>query len=123
MSVQYIAPTKRRSMSKARRVRIFLRDNGVCCICSRQIRHGEPWIIEHPDPVALGGSDDDEHLHPAHEKCRRVKDKEDIARIAKRNRIIDSGYVGEGKRKSRPMPGTRASGWKRKMSGEWVRRE
>ena len=123
MTVQYIAPTKRRSMSKARRVRIFLSRNGICCICTRQIRQGEAWIIEHPDAVALGGSDNDEDLHPAHEKCRRVKDKDDAAKIAKRNRIIDSGYVGEGKRKMRPMPGSRASGWKRTFRYGWVRRD
>lgn len=120
--LEYIAPTKRRAMTKARRVRIFLRDNGMCCLCTRQIRRGEAWIIEHPDAVALGGSDDDKDLHPAHETCRRVKDKEDAAKIAKRNRIVDQGYAGEGKRKGRPIPGSKSSGWKHRMNGQWERR-
>lgn len=92
-TVTFIPPTKRKAMNKARRTRIFLSRNGVCCLCNVQIRDGEPWIIEHPEAVNLGGSDNDADLWPAHETCRRVKDKADRKLIADRNTKIDRGYA------------------------------
>lgn len=47
MTLQFIAPTKRRSMTKARAARIFLDANGICCNCGLQIRQGEQWFVEH----------------------------------------------------------------------------
>lgn len=91
----YIAPTERRAMTKQRRVRIFLSRNGKCWRCGVQIRaHVDRWIIEHPEALNLGGSDNDAELWPAHERCGIEKTKEDAAKIAKRNSIIDSGYAG-----------------------------
>lgn len=100
--VEYIAPTKRRSMSKQRRVKIYLSRNGICWNCRQQIRTGEKWFIEHPDAVNLGGSDKDEDLWPAHvKKCKREKDAADAKLIAKRNAIIDKDCVDRPKR---PFP-------------------
>jgi hypothetical protein len=120
--VEYIAPTKRRSMSKQRRTRIFLSRNGVCCLCGFQIRaHAEDWFIEHPEAINLGGSDDDADLHPAHVRCKPAKDAADAALIAERNSVIDK-HCADAPRKSRPMPGSKASGWKKPMNGPAVRR-
>lgn len=121
--IQYIAPTPRRPMTKQRRVRIFLSRNGVCCHCTVQIRaHIDDWFIEHPEAVNLGGSDDDADLWPAHVKCKPVKDAADAALIADRNSFIDKNCV-DAPRKSRPMPGSKASGWKKLFSGQVVRRD
>jgi len=118
----YTPPTKRTKMTRARRVGIFLRDDGMCCLCGVRIAaHREAWIIEHPDAIAMGGSDNDADLHPAHEKCRRIKDKEDAKRLAYRNRVIDSGYANKSRARN-PMPGSRASKWKRRMDGTTERR-
>lgn len=103
--VEYVAPTKRRPMTKARRTRIFLSRNGVCFVCGKQIRDGEAWIVEHPEAVNLGGSDDDDELWPAHETCRRVKDKADRKLIADRNTKVDRSYADK-----RPKRGFR--GWR-----------
>lgn len=117
-----VAPTKRRPMTKARRVRLFLEADGVCCLCEQRIRDGEAWTIEHLIALSLGGKDTDENCRPAHERCRRVKDKQDAAAKAKRDRIVDAGYRGEGKKKSR-FPGSKASRFKKRMDGTVIDRE
>lgn len=94
--LQFIAPTKRKKMTKPRAARIFLERNGICYICRMQIR-GRDWFIEHPDPVAQGGSDDDAELWPAHLKCKATKDRQDAANKAKRDRAITAGWKQPGR--------------------------
>lgn len=117
---QFIPPTKRSKMTKARAAKIFLNRNGICWKCRLQIR-GEKWTVEHPQALALGGSDEDADLWPIHlTKCRKTKDASDAAAIARRNRIITASYVSN----ERPP-----SKWKRKLPtkahpfGETVERE
>lgn len=93
-ALTYIAPTKRSHMSKARAAKIFLANNGRCCVCGNQIRPGEAYEIEHPDALSLGGSDRDEDLRPVHVKCHKIKTASDAKARAKRNRIVTQGYVG-----------------------------
>lgn len=47
----------------------------------------EPWIIEHLVALGLSGKDEDKNCGPAHEACRRDKDKLDLAAIAKAKRV------------------------------------
>lgn len=120
--VEYITPSDRKPMTKQRRTRIFLSRNGECCLCHTQIRaHVDDWYIEHPEALNLGGSDDDKDLWPAHYRCKPKKDAADAALIAERNSFIDKNCV-DAPRKSQPMPGTKASGLKKKMNGQVVLR-
>lgn len=106
--LQFIAPTKRRSMTKARAARIFLERNGKCINCGRQIRASDAWFIEHPESLALGGSDDDAALGPAHVKCKAAKDAADAKAKAKRDRLVTAGWTQGRKPKlrGRPFPKT-----------------
>lgn len=97
--LEYIAPTKRRSMTKARATRIFLANEGRCCNCGQLIRQGEQWFIEHVESLALGGADDDTNARPAHTKCKAKKDATDAAAKAKRDRLVTASW--EGKRQSK----------------------
>lgn len=90
--VEHIAPTKRRSMTKARAARIFLAHNGICCNCGQQIRQGEQWFVEHPIPLAQGGADDETNTAPAHTRCKAAKDATDAASKAKRDRLVTAGW-------------------------------
>lgn len=90
--LEYVAPTKRRSMTKARAARIFLDANGICCNCGQQIRQGESWFVEHVQSLAQGGADDDKNARPAHTKCKAAKDATDAASKAKRDRIVTAGW-------------------------------
>ena len=119
--LEFIPHTKRRKMTKSRRTGIFLARNGICGLCGEQIRAGEPYDIEHPLALNLGGSDDDADLWPVHagkKNCHGKKTAHDRTLIAKRNSIIDQGYVGAAKVK-RPVQGSRAhpSGLRKRMDG------
>lgn len=96
MTVEFIAPTKRRKMTKARAAKIFLSRNGICFNCRKQIsQYGEPWFIEHPESLAQGGSDDDDHLWPSHTACKPEKDAADAASKAKRDRLVTASWQPE----------------------------
>jgi hypothetical protein len=82
-----VSTTKRRAMSPQRRLRIFEAAAGVCILCNVKIDGvKEKWIVEHLRPLGLGGADEDGNCGPAHETCRREKDKADVASIAKAKR-------------------------------------
>ena len=115
--------TKRRKMTPARKLRIFRNHDGKCAACGRKIMAGETWHVDHITPLALGGSEDDENLQVLHVECHKSKScNEDIPRIRKADRQAKK-HLGLKKRKGRPLPGSKDSGWKRKLDGTWVRRD
>lgn len=95
------APTPRGRMSSKRRQHIFSENSTAhnlapCCICGRLIhRHNDVWIVEHKRALGLLGSDSNPNCAPAHETCRREKDKEDLARIAKAKRQEAAGVAAK----------------------------
>lgn len=83
-----VGTTPRKPMSQMRRLRIWEAHKGVCILCNRKIDGvREDWIVEHVRALVLGGSDTDDNCGPAHEDCRRVKDKVDLAGGAKAKRM------------------------------------
>ena len=115
-----VPTTPRRHMSPARRLRIWEREKGICCLCSRKIDGvRESWIIEHKRALGLGGEDTDENCAPAHEDCRRAKDKQDVPAIAKAKRM-KAKHLGIRKRSI--MAGSRDSKWKKPFNGPAVLR-
>jgi 5-methylcytosine-specific restriction endonuclease McrA len=103
-------------MSQKRRQAIFSErctghNVAPCCLCGQPIhRHTDQWIIEHKRALGLLGSDANPNCAPAHEACRRQKDKQDLARIAKAKRQADAGA-----RKEKPAfarPADRAYDWR-----------
>lgn len=104
-----ITPTPRRKMTRQRAAKIFLREQGRCYICNKRLRIGvDGYQIEHPDPLCLGGSDDDADLRVICTECHKAKSAQDIAAKAKRDRIVTAGYRPEGERRSKIVsPGFR----------------
>lgn len=115
-----VATTPRRPMSPTRRLRIFEQRGGRCCLCEQKIKAGDTWTIEHLRALGLGGEDEDHNCAPAHEACRRLKDKTDVASIAKAKRAKIKHFGGY--RSSNPLPAGRHSKWKKKINGEVVLR-
>ncbi len=122
--------TPRRSMTPARRKRIFLSHGGVCGFCHEEISAGEPFEIDHEIPLALGGSDDDgENCYPLHERCHRIKTfglkrpgrkrPSDFSAIAKVKRLRAKRLGLETQKRSR----LRDPHFKRKVDGTVVRRD
>ncbi|HEV7436524.1 MAG TPA: HNH endonuclease [Pseudorhizobium sp.] len=83
-----VGTTKRKAMSPSRRLRIWEAHGGICCLCQTKIDGvREEWTVEHLRALGLGGEDDDKNCAPAHERCRRQKDKVDAKAIAKAKRV------------------------------------
>ena len=95
-----VGTTPRKSMGRMRRLRIFEAHGGVCCLCRDKIDGvREKWTVEHLRALGLGGEDSDDNCAPAHEACRRQKDKVDVAAISKAKRV-KAKHLGIAKAKS-----------------------
>lgn len=104
------------------RVRVYLRYGGRCqCGCDRLILTGELWNADHKIAIINGGENRESNLVPLIEAHHRVKTRADVAM---KSVTYESRKRHLGLKKSKhPMPGSRASGWKRKMDGSWERRK
>lgn len=95
----------------------------ICYLCQIKIRPAtEEWEADHIRRHAEDGGSTGENLWPVHVKCHKVKTNTvDKKEIAKGKRVKDKVF---GIRKTkRPMPGSRASNFKRKMNGQVERRK
>ncbi len=113
-----VGTTPRKPMSPTRRLRIWEAHKGVCIVCRLKIMR-PPWTVEHVIPLGLGGADTDDNCGPAHEDCRREKDKADVRSIAKAKRI-KARHIGIRKRST--FPCSKDGPWKAKIGGGVVKR-
>lgn len=82
-----VSTTPRKRFSPRKRLQIWEASCGICVICGGKIDGArERWIVEHILALELGGTNDDDNLGPAHECCRREKDKDDHHRAAQAKR-------------------------------------
>lgn len=102
------------------RVRQFERDGGKCRSCGVTIRAGMAWQCDHVTAIANGGENRERNLQTLCGPCHGLKTRSDVAAKAETYRKR-SKHLGVHKT-SRPMPGSRASGWRKRMSGEVERR-
>lgn len=104
------------------KVRIVLRQNGICaCGCGQKLgAAGERIEFDHTTALVLGGSNDENNLRALRRPCHRLKTNADVAQKSTeaRKRAKHLGI----KTPKRPMPGSRASGWKRRLDGTVVLR-
>lgn len=111
---------KRITITPKRRAEVFRDAGGICHLCSRKIAPGEPWDVEHPRALGLGGADDASNWLPAHKDCHAGKTAQDIRIMRKADRQMKAAA---GVKTSRnPLPGSKRSKWKRKMDGTVVER-
>lgn len=101
------------------RVRVWLRDGGVCRECGRKVSAGEAWELDHVVALVNGGEHRESNLAVVHPGCHRDKTRRDVKEKAKVERVRKR-HLGI-KPKSR-MPGSKSSRWKRKMDGTLVLR-
>jgi 5-methylcytosine-specific restriction endonuclease McrA len=117
---EWIGKTHDSAIPPRVKVRIFERHQGICHLTKRRIRAGEAWDCDHVIALCNGGEHREGNLAPALRQPHREKTAEDvrvkskIARIRKRHLGIATAR--------RPMPGSKASGWKKRMDGTVVRR-
>lgn len=79
---------ERRSMTRARKARIWKAWEGKCYFCRQPVdREGPGVIYDHITPIWLKGSDADSDIAPIHaEPCNKLKTAADLKRIAKTKR-------------------------------------
>ena len=111
----------RRPLSTKARVELFRVTGGICHICAGKIQVGQAWEVEHVIPLAQGGEDGGDNLRPAHVACHRVKTSQDATDTAKAKRR-EARHLGIKRSTSRPLPGSKASGLRKRMDGTVSRR-
>lgn len=102
-------------------LRVFQKHDGICPKCTRKL---EPckWACDHIEALINGGQHRESNLQPlCTSPCHSQKTREDVA-IKSRNYKRAASHAGIETRKSRPMPGTKASGVKKRMDGTVERR-
>lgn len=109
---------KRKPLSRLARARIFDANGGRCHICARKILVGERWDVDHEKPLAFGGEDAEHNMRPICIGCHQLKTAIEHRNWAKADRVRLRHYGIRREPKGRPMPGTRASGIRKRMSGQ-----
>ena len=113
--------TRKRRTAQQREA-ICVANNWICHICGLPIDPvRQRWELDHPIPLANGGTDEDEALKPAHARCHLEKTVGDIGKIAKGKRMR-ARHLGTKPPPQRIMPGSRRSKWKKKLDGTVVPR-
>jgi hypothetical protein len=104
------------------RLRVYEAFDGRChCgYCGLMKIAGKPWDIEHGVALINGGNNRENNLRPVLRDHHRDKTREDVA-IKSKTARVKALNIGIKKAK-RPMPGSKASKWKRKMDGTVVLR-
>lgn len=123
----------RREFTDKQKLAMWDRAKGRCECCDRKIVGALRPIYDHIVPDAVADKSKPLTIDDGQCLCNECSDKKtfvqyggpasrgDVTEIAKTVRLTKK-QAGITKRKGRPMPGTKASGWKQKIGGEWVRR-
>jgi 5-methylcytosine-specific restriction enzyme A len=114
---EFSAKTKAAALKRAMR-------DGVphCEKCGVKIGPGNGPIFEHLTPAGLGGDNSLGNCGCWCSLCADIKTHtEDNPRMAKADRVFKAHH-GIKRRKGPPMPGSKASGLKKRMDGTVVRR-
>ena len=113
----------RREFSKRTKLDIWECSKGFCEACGVKLGPHVGVHYDHIIPDAMGGEPTAENGQALCTNCHCVKtSKTDVLAIAKTKRVREKHFGMRDPKRGRPMAGTKASGWKHKISGEWERR-
>jgi 5-methylcytosine-specific restriction enzyme A len=114
----------RKRLTDQQRAKLFLDRGGKCHNCTRVIRAGEEWVAEHLQSLSTGGGNEPENWGLTCCNCLPAKNAADAKIAAKARHVATAHLVPTSQRQKlgRPMPGTKASGLRKRMSGEVERR-
>ena len=103
------------------RLRCFELHGGRCAACGRRLEPGH-WDVDHVIPLIKGGRHAETNLQPLCKvPCHQDKTAQDVA-VKSTTYKKHLKQIGIKKATRRPLIGTVASGWKRRMDGTLVRR-
>ena len=105
----------REEFTKATKQAAWERCKGRCDECGNSITRGVQY--DHIVPAWLGGAATLENCACLCTPCHSLKTaKHDVPAIAKTKRVLAKRIKAEAKNR-RPMPGSKASGWKKPSTG------
>lgn len=110
----------RKPLTNKQRLEMFIRHNGICCLCGQPINGVKEMWDEHLSPLWLNGDNKAENRAPAHVRCALVKTAGEAKTRAKIRKGAERHFGAH--RAQRPMPCGRRSKWKKKMDGSVVPR-
>lgn len=99
------------------KVRLWAAAGGRCEACTRKIADGENWQLDHTIALINGGEHAEANLRVVCGWCHKEKTAADVAEKSRVYRKR-AKHLGIKPRSSRPLPGSKASGIRRRMSGE-----
>jgi len=118
---EWIAGNDNTSLPDRVKLRILDHYQRCCAICHRAIFPWEKWGFDHIIALANGGSNREKNLQPLCASCHKKKTRSDLAIKSKITRTRKR-HLGLRKAKGRPLPGTKASGIRKRFDGTVERR-
>ena len=103
------------------RLRVYERCGGSCVACERKLGPSDKWQCDHKHALVHGGRHAERNLQVLCDWCHKRKTRSDVA-IKAYNYKRRLAHAGIKKRKSRPIFGTVASGWKVSFNRGPIRR-
>ncbi len=104
------------------KTRIYVRADGKCAICGRQTGSKLRHAFDHIVALINGGENRESNLQLlCVSPCHSEKTKKDVAQKSKDYRVR-AKHLGITSVKRNPMPGSRASGLRKRMNGTVERR-
>lgn len=91
----------RKTFTDQERARAFAMADGRCAGCTRKIRPGEEWDLDHRIALENGGTNDPANLQVLCEICHERKTGEDHATAGHSRRTYTKHVVPRSKRKSK----------------------
>jgi len=103
------------------KIRIFERCQGQCCSCGLPIRGRLLPAYDHAVAIINGGENRESNGRLLCVPCHKLKTGEDTKEKSTvyRKKLK---HLGIKRRKGKPLPGSRDSGWKKTFNHGWVRR-
>lgn len=100
-------------------VRLFMRQCGKCAVTGARLVKGR-YQADHIKPLKAGGRHAESNLQLITSGAHKAKTKAEAGERAKVNRVSQKAFGL--KKTARPIPGSKASGWKKSISGKVTRR-
>lgn len=111
----------RKEFSKKLKLAAWQRSGGICeCGCGVKIIAGDGPEYDHIEEDFFGGEPTIENCMVMRKRCHDAKTKQNRPAVDKTRRVFEKRI--NARKQSRPMPGSRASGWKHKADGTWEKR-
>lgn len=106
----------RRQFSARAKAKRLLEFNGRCADCECKVGGAAGLEFDHIIPLELGGDDEIENLQPLCKVCHKAKTRGDVDAIRKAERMRQR-EAGIKRTRRSIIPGSKASGLKKKMDG------